>query len=180
MFPKDLSSASWKGTKHRPRKNFPKKRKSSETGNARACKRIEEYTNRDKPTVQKEMARRTNVSHLIVSRIIVKVVDRKIAKMNKVKRLSEAMIEKRKHRAKPFAKMVEGTKAEFILTLDEAMLQLNDMNGEPAYYYMPKRILKEAQIRLLQLRRNSSLAKWSLLLASLGEDKLPSCHSGEI
>ena len=43
-----------------------------------------------------------------------------------------------------------------------------------------KIFLKEAQFQLLQLRRHSFRAKWRLLLDSPGEDKLPSCHSGEI
>ena len=50
------------------------------------------------------------------------------------------MIGKRTDRAKGFVELVAGEKAEFILTLDEAMLPLNFKNGNTSHSYQPKMI----------------------------------------
>ena len=75
------------------------------------------------------MVRQTKVSQSTVSRIISKKLERKRIKKKTIKRLTDAMIAKCKNRAKEFAELVAGEKAEFILTLDEAMLPLNFKNG---------------------------------------------------
>ena len=117
-----------------------KKRNSTRTGNARTIRRIDQYTEADNPMVQKEMGRRTGVSQPTVSRIIDQKLDKKNIKKKMVKRLSDAVIAKRRARAKPFAELVSGKKKEFILSLDEAMLPLNFVNGQTSNCYQPKRI----------------------------------------
>ena len=121
------------------RDGVSKKRKPSEIRISNAIRRIRDYSKKDNPMVQREMGRRTKVSQSTVHRIIDKKVDRKRIKKLKVHRLSDAMIAKRRIRAKPFAELVAGKKAEFILTLDEAKLPLNFLNGHTTHSYQPKK-----------------------------------------
>ena len=86
------------------------------------------------------MARRAEISQSTVSGIISKKLGRKRIKKKTIKRLTDAMIAKRRDRAKGFAELVAGEKAEFILTLDEAMLPLNFKNGNTSHYYQQKKI----------------------------------------
>ena len=112
---------------------LPKKRKPPKTGNSKVIKKIKDYSAKDNPAPQREMARRTKVSQMTVCRVINKKLDRKLIKKKTIKRLNAAMIDKRKKRAKPFAALVAGKNKEFILTLDEALLPLNFMNGQTAH-----------------------------------------------
>ena len=50
------------------------------------------------------------------------------------------MIAKRRDGAKGFAELVASEKAEFILTLDEAVLPQNFKNGNTSHSYQPKKI----------------------------------------
>ena len=50
------------------------------------------------------------------------------------------MIEKRRFRAEAFAELVTPDKAEYILTLDEAMLQFDHTNGQTECFYTEKEI----------------------------------------
>ena len=93
-------------------------------------RKVDQYTEADNPMVQREMARRAKVSQSTIYRIIDKKLDKKRTKKKTVKRLSAAMIAKRKQRAKPFSELVSGEKKKFILTLDEATLPLNFLNGQ--------------------------------------------------
>jgi len=147
------------------RDGVSKKRKPSEIRISNAIRRIRDYSKKDNPMVQREMGRRTKVSQSTVHRIIDKKVDRKRIKKLKVHRLSDAMIAKRRIRAKPFAELVAGKKAEFILTLDEAKLPLNFLNGHTTHSYQPKKSLKEVRISLLQPPRLSIPDPLCLLLA---------------
>ena len=122
------------------RRSGPKKRKCPKTGKPNVIKRIKQFSCVDNPVVQKEMARRTMVSQPTVSCVINKKLDRKRIKKKTIKRLTDAMIPKRKQRAKKFAGMVSGEKEEFILTLDEAMLPLNFLNGQTSHSYQPRNI----------------------------------------
>ena len=124
----------------RARGPLPRKRKSPKSKNYTIIKRIRQFTDKDNPLVQKEMARRTKVSQSTVSRIISKKLERKRIKNKTNKRLTDAMLAKRRDRAKGFAELVAGEKAEFILTPDEAVLPLNFKNGNTSHSYQPKKI----------------------------------------
>ena len=84
------------------------------------------------------MAQRTRVSQPTVSRLISQKLNSKRLKKKTIKRLNAAMITKRRDRAKGFAELVSGKKAEFILTLDEALLPLNFKNGITSHSYQSK------------------------------------------
>ena len=60
-----------------------------------------------------------------------------------MKRLTDAMTAKRRHRAKGFEELVAGEKAEFILIVDEAMLPLNFKHGNTSHSYQPKNICEK-------------------------------------
>ena len=119
---------------------LPRKRKSRKSGNSTIVKRIRQFTDKDNPLVQKEMARRTKVSQSTVSRIISKKLERKRIKRKTIKRFTDAMIAKRRDRAKGFAELAAGEKAEFILSLDEAVLPLNFKNDNTSHSYQLKKI----------------------------------------
>ena len=97
-------------------------------------KKVDQYTESDNPVVQREMVRRAKVSKPHVCRITRKKLDKKHTKKKTVKRLCAAMIAKRKERAKPFSELVSGEKVKFILTLDEAVLSLNFLNGQSSHF----------------------------------------------
>ena len=86
------------------------------------------------------MARRTKASQSTDSRIISKKLERKRIKKKTIKRLTDVMIARRRDRAKEFAQLIAGEKAEFILTLDEARLSLNFKNDNTSHSYQPKKI----------------------------------------
>ena len=79
-----------------------------------------------------------------------------------MKRLTDAMIAKRRDRAKGFVELAAGEKPEFILTLDEAMLPLNFKNSNTSHSYE------------LQPPLRSFLNRSCSQLAFLGEVKLAS------
>ena len=76
-------------------------------------KKVDQYTESDNPMVQREMARRAKVSQPHVCRIIRKKLDKKHTKKKTVKRLSAAIIAKRKGRDKPFSELVSGDKVKY-------------------------------------------------------------------
>ena len=84
------------------------------------------------------MARQAKVSQPHVCRIIRRKLDKKRTKKKTVKRLSAAMIAKRKEQAKPFSELVSSEKVKFILTLDEAVLPSGFLNGQSPHFYQPK------------------------------------------
>ena len=110
-------------------------------------KKMDQYTESDNPVVQGEMAGRAKVSQPHVCRTTCKKLNKKRAKKKTVKRLSAAMIAKRKERAKPFSDLVSAEKVKFILTLDEAMLPLNFLDGQPSHFYQVKKNPKEVESR---------------------------------
>ena len=124
---------------------LPKKRKPPKTGNSKVIKKIKDYSAKDNAAPQTEMARRTKVSQMTVCRVINKKLDRKLIKKKTIKRFNAAMIDKRKKRAKPFAALVAGKNKEFILTLDEALLPLNFMNGQTTHSYQPRKVSERSQ-----------------------------------
>ena len=76
------------------------------------------------PVSQEEIARRVGVSQPTVSRIIDEDLCLKRLKKPEIKRLSDAMITKRKKRAKGFHQLISDNQ-ENVLTLDEAWLTLD-------------------------------------------------------
>ena len=120
-----------------------KKRKPAEIKMSTVSTKVDQYTESDSPLVQREMARRAKVSQPHVCRIIRKKLDKKRTKKKTVKRLSAAMIAKRKERAKPFSESASVEKVKCILTLDEAMLPLNFLSGQSSHFYQSKKIRKK-------------------------------------
>ena len=91
------------------------------------------------------MARHTGVSQPTVSRIIDEDLDMKLINKPEEKHLTEAAIAKRKQRAKAFAEMVGGEKRKYILTLDEAVLPFDYINGKTMECYVKKNIEERDQ-----------------------------------
>ena len=85
-----------------------KKRKPAEIKMSTVIKKVDQYTESDNPMVQREMARRVKASQPHVCPITRKKLDKKRTKKKTVKRLSAAMIAKRKERGKPFSELVSG------------------------------------------------------------------------
>ena len=86
----------------------------------------------------------------MVSRIISEDLGRIRKKKVKQRYLTDAMIEKRRLRAEEFVELVTPEKAKYILTLDEAVLQFDHINGQTEFFYREKEIserLREAPLK---------------------------------
>ena len=84
------------------------------------------------------MERRLGVFRLTVGRVIREDLALKSLKKPEAKRLSDAIIGKRKSRAKNFHKLVS-EKLEYVITLAEAWLTLDYRNGQETHYYDKKK-----------------------------------------
>ena len=141
----------------------PKRKRTRTVRTPEVVKKIKRLLASDNPPTQQAIGHRLGIRQQIVSQVVDQNLNHKRLKKPKAKHLSEAMVEKRKKRAKQFKKRVSGDNREYILTLDECMLPLDYTNGQSEYYYTPKNV-KEIVLRLLQLARSSFLnsIRWPL------------------
>ena len=132
------------------RERKPRKRTSATVRTSKVIKIVKQMTESDNPKSQRVIGLCTGVSQPVVSRIISEDLGRIRKKKVKQRYLTDAMIEKRRFRAEAFAELVTPDKAEYILTLDEAMLQFDHTNGQTEFFYTEKEIserLREAPLK---------------------------------
>ena len=115
-----------------------KRRKRKTVRTPEVIRKVRQMIKSDNPATQKEMGRRLEVCQQRISEVINEDLRWKRLKKQSAKYLTEAMVTKRKKRAKNFKEKIEGEQLEFILTLDEAMLPHDHKNGETEHYYAPK------------------------------------------
>ena len=121
------------------RERKPRKQTSASVRTSKVIKIVKQMTESDNPKSQRVIGLCTGVSQPVVSRIISEDLGRIRKKKVKQRYLTDAMIEKRRFRAEAFAELVTPDKAEYILTLDEAMLQFDHTNGQTEFFYTEKR-----------------------------------------
>ena len=118
----------------------PKRKRTRTVRTTEVVKKIKRLLASDNSPTQQAIGHRLGIRQQIVSQVVDQDLSHKRLKKPKAKHLSEAMVEKRKKRAKQFKKRVSGDNREYILTLDECMLPLDYTNGQSEYYYAPKNV----------------------------------------
>lgn len=106
------------------------------TGSHQKSEASDRYGN---PMTQEIMGKRVGVSRQIIGKIIAQDLALKRLKKPTAKFLTDAMVGKRKKRAKPFKNKIRKM-LDYMLTLDEAILPNDHSNGQTDHYYAKKNI----------------------------------------
>ena len=101
-------------------------------------KKVKKFIESDNPPTQIEMRRRVGASATSINRMIHKVLNQRKTKKPKVHHLTERMISQRRARALNFFNLINNESFKDILTMDEAMLPLDYMNGNRDFFVSRK------------------------------------------
>jgi len=84
------------------------------------------------------MARRVGASQTLIFKLIHRNLKQRKRKKVKVHHLIDRMIALREQRALKSYELIKDRKYEYILTMNEAMLPLDGLNGQREFFYKPK------------------------------------------
>jgi hypothetical protein len=112
-------------------------------------KKVKEFIKSDNPPTQMEMGRRVGASAASINHLIHKVLGQQKTMKPKVHHLTDRMIAQRKERALNFFNLINNENFKDILTMDEAMLPLNYMNGKTDFFYESKHPKERRKVKPL-------------------------------
>ena len=92
------------------------------------------------PATQMTIGRRLGIHQQRISDIIKEDLGSKRLKKPRAKHQTEAIVVKRRKRAKKFKEKISGDQLQFIVTIDEAILPHDHTNGETEYCHAAKNI----------------------------------------
>jgi len=112
-------------------------------------KKVKKFIESDNPPTQIEIRRRVGASATSINRMIHKVLNERKTKKPKVHHLTERMISQRRARALNFFNLINNESFKDILTMDEAMLPLDYMNGKRDFFYESKNPKERRKVKPL-------------------------------
>jgi hypothetical protein len=98
-------------------------------------RKVAAITSRANPPTQKQMAVRYGVDRKTIRNVLTKDLGRTLRKKRKTHALSDKQAKQRLDRGPGFLELIGGRKWKYVISLDEAWLSLNDVNGVRGVYY---------------------------------------------
>jgi methylphosphotriester-DNA--protein-cysteine methyltransferase len=98
-------------------------------------RKVDRITNKANPPTQRQLAERYGVSRSTIRRILKDDLGAELMRKRKTHALSNKQAQQRLDRGPRFLQLIGGNKCKYIISLDEAWLSLNDVNGIRGVYY---------------------------------------------
>ena len=121
------------------REKKPKKRSTPIKRTPEMIKKIKDYVTKENPMPYRDIKKETSLSLQTINKIIHQDLNLKTRKKVKVHRLRPEHKKNRKTNCrKLYEKRLAGDRSEFAVTLDEALIQLDDSNGQSKICYIKR------------------------------------------